>query len=231
MSPTAGTTDAKPTPATAGHARTSPARGTPPARAASSARAAAVVEDSPAHEKSSATDDKILAALNDRMVKMESFQRERDENEKMLGAVESGMFASALGANMRARSMTIDALLDSLEQKPAAWHTSARVPELGESMFASLAPPTREHMPLRQHEQDRASYTAAAPRRARKLHHPGRQYSSRRLMRASKSCLSGSSMGMSSTRDSGRVSSTGGVLSCARSTWPSPLMILRGLRT
>lgn len=67
-----------------------------------------------------ATEDKILpalTALTDRMAKMESSQRKREVDEKMLGAVESGMFASALGANMRARPMTIDVLMDSPEQK------------------------------------------------------------------------------------------------------------------
>ena len=84
MSPTAKTTDTKPTPAPAGHARASPARGASPARVASSARAAATVEDSPARERSSAADDKILAALaalTDCMEKMESSQRDRISRE------------------------------------------------------------------------------------------------------------------------------------------------------
>ena len=49
-----------------------------------------------------AIDDKILAALvalTDRMAKIESSQREREDQERMLGAIESRMFASALGAN------------------------------------------------------------------------------------------------------------------------------------
>ena len=50
-----------------------------------------------------------------------------DEDERMHGAIESGLFASALGANMGAKTMTIDALRDSPERKPAS--RQARVPE------------------------------------------------------------------------------------------------------
>uniref|UniRef100_M4BTD1 RxLR effector candidate protein n=1 Tax=Hyaloperonospora arabidopsidis (strain Emoy2) TaxID=559515 RepID=M4BTD1_HYAAE len=98
----AKTTDTKPRLAPTGHARASPDRGASPARVASLARASKAVEDSSARERSLATDDKILAvlaALTDRMAKMESSQREREDQERMLGAIESRMFASALGAN------------------------------------------------------------------------------------------------------------------------------------
>ena len=47
------------------------------------------------------------------IAKMESLQHERDEQKRMLGAVESGMFESALGANMRVVPVTIDALMES----------------------------------------------------------------------------------------------------------------------
>nr|BAP68807.1 RxLR effector candidate protein [Hyaloperonospora arabidopsidis Emoy2] len=143
MSPMAKTTDTKPRLARTGHARASPDRGASPARVASSARASEAVEDSSVRERSSATDDKILAALaalTNRMAKMESSQREREDHERMLGAVQSGMFASALGANARPRPMTIDALTDSPENKPAPRPLRARVPDLEESMFASFAP-------------------------------------------------------------------------------------------
>ena len=82
----------------------------------------AVVGEPSARERGEAIDDKILAALaalTDRLAKLESSQRVRYEDERMLGAVESGMFASKLGANMRGRPMTIDAL-GSLEKKPEA---------------------------------------------------------------------------------------------------------------
>uniref|UniRef100_A0AAV1VL01 Uncharacterized protein n=1 Tax=Peronospora matthiolae TaxID=2874970 RepID=A0AAV1VL01_9STRA len=133
----AGSNDLNPTRPT-GHVRASPARGGQPVRAST------VVRDSPAHEKSSATDDKILAALTaltSRMAKMESSQCERDESDKFLSAVENGMFTSALGANMCARQMMTDALMDSPEQKPAARPSLSRVPKHTESVFASLAPP------------------------------------------------------------------------------------------
>ena len=101
--------------------RAAPVRGSP-ARVPSSAKPLSVVEEPPARERSEATNDKILAALaavTDRMSKIESSQCVRYEDEMMLGAVESGMFASKLGENMRGRPMTIDAL-GPLEEKPAA---------------------------------------------------------------------------------------------------------------
>ena len=73
----------------------------------------AVVEEPPARERGEATDDKILAvlaAVTYRLSKLESLQRVREEVERMLGAVESGMFVYKLGANMRERPMIIDAL-------------------------------------------------------------------------------------------------------------------------
>uniref|UniRef100_A0AAV1V901 Uncharacterized protein n=1 Tax=Peronospora matthiolae TaxID=2874970 RepID=A0AAV1V901_9STRA len=113
-----------------GVARAAPGR-VSPARVPSSGDTPGVVEVPPARERSEATDDKILAALaavTDRLSKLESSQRVRDEDERMLGAVESGMFASKLGANMRGRPMTIDAL-KSLEEKPAAHRARERWPE------------------------------------------------------------------------------------------------------
>ena len=65
----------------------------------------AAVEDSFACE-SVTRDDKILAALDgvtEHLAVLKSSQRVRDEDERMTGAVESGMFASKLGANMRGR--------------------------------------------------------------------------------------------------------------------------------
>ena len=87
----------------------------------------------------------------------------------MLGAVESGMFASALGANMPARPMTIDALMDSPEQKPAALSPSLRAPDLEESMFASLAL-GRCQAPLHQPRQAPAPAGAAAARASASPH-------------------------------------------------------------
>uniref|UniRef100_A0AAV1TRY5 Uncharacterized protein n=1 Tax=Peronospora matthiolae TaxID=2874970 RepID=A0AAV1TRY5_9STRA len=103
----------------------------------------AAVEEDPASKKGEATDDKILVALAtliDRLSKLESSQRVRDEDERMLGAVESGLFASKLGANVRGRPMTINAL-GPLEEKPAAPRARTRWPVDGESMFALLALP------------------------------------------------------------------------------------------
>ena len=125
-----------------GVARAAPGR-VSPARVPPSVNTPGVVELPPSRERSEATDDKILAALpavTDLLSKLESSQRVRVEYERMLGAVERGMFASKLGANMRGRPMTIDAL-GSLEEKPAAPRARERWPDNGESTFASLAPP------------------------------------------------------------------------------------------
>ena len=96
MSLMAKTTDPKLTPVTSGHAKASLAR------AAQPARPVVVVQDSPARERSSTArrhGSRGSRALHERMAKINSLQRERDEHERMLGAVESNMFASALGAS------------------------------------------------------------------------------------------------------------------------------------
>ena len=97
----------------------------------------------PFHERGEATDDKILAALaavTYRLLKLKYSQRFRHEDERMIGAFESGMFASNLGANMRGCPMTIDEL-GLLERKPAAHRAGSLCPDHSESMFVSLAPP------------------------------------------------------------------------------------------
>ena len=102
-------------------ARPAPGRGSPVC-VQPSFHAPAVVDESPARERSEAKHDKILAALAGVtycLAKLESSQRVRDEDERMLDAVENGMLASALGANMRGRSMTIGAI-GSPEQSPSA---------------------------------------------------------------------------------------------------------------
>ena len=147
-----------------GAAQAAPGR-VSPARVPPSVNTPGVVEVPPARERSEATDDKILAALAavaDRLSKLESSQCVRDEDERMLGAVESCMFESKLGANMRGSPMTIDAL-GSLEEKPAAPRARERWPENGELMFASLAPPRGQ--PSAQHRiPERSAEPMVAPR-------------------------------------------------------------------
>ena len=134
MSPMAATTE--PTTKTPGGvSRAAPGRGLP-ARAPT---APAVVNDGPARE-SGQRDDKILAALTDQLASLESSQRVRDKAERMLGALESGLFASKLGANMRGRPMTIDAIGDAEEKAPVP-RGYQRATDLGASRFASLEPP------------------------------------------------------------------------------------------
>ena len=74
------------------------------------------------------------------MAKTESSQREREDHERMLGAVQSGMFASALGANARAKPMNHRRVHGLPENKPAPRPLRAHVPDLEEPMFASFAP-------------------------------------------------------------------------------------------
>ena len=79
----------------------------------SSVNTPAVVGEPSARERGEAIDDKILAALaavTDRLAKLESSQCVRDEDERMIGAVESGMFVYKLGVNMRERPMIINVL-------------------------------------------------------------------------------------------------------------------------
>uniref|UniRef100_A0AAV1VDE4 Uncharacterized protein n=1 Tax=Peronospora matthiolae TaxID=2874970 RepID=A0AAV1VDE4_9STRA len=130
--------------------KASPSRAASPGRAAISPRSAAVLRDVPAHERSSATDENILAvlaALSDRMEKMQTCQIRIDEDKRIRGAIESGMFPSAVGANMGARTMTNEALRNSLERNPAAREERkpGPSPELGGSLFSSLE--TRSPMP------------------------------------------------------------------------------------
>uniref|UniRef100_A0AAV1UNK0 Uncharacterized protein n=1 Tax=Peronospora matthiolae TaxID=2874970 RepID=A0AAV1UNK0_9STRA len=120
--------------------RATPGRGSP----ARAPIAPAVVNDGPARE-SGERDDKILAALaalTDRLASLESSQIVRDEEERMLGAVESELFASKIGANMRGRPMTIDAIGDAEEKAPVprGYHRApASVPPSRE--YAALPPP------------------------------------------------------------------------------------------
>uniref|UniRef100_A0AAV1VI54 Integrase catalytic domain-containing protein n=2 Tax=Peronospora matthiolae TaxID=2874970 RepID=A0AAV1VI54_9STRA len=137
--------------------RATPGRGSP-ARAPT---APAVVNDGPACE-SGKRDDKILAALaalTDRLASLESSQRVRDEEERMLGAVESGLFASKLGANMRDRPMTIDAIGEAEEKAPVS-RGYQRATDLGASRFASLRPPRARAAPQL---QQRAPASAPPP--------------------------------------------------------------------
>ena len=50
------------------------------------------------------------------------------------------MFVLSADANMRARPMTIDALIESPEQKPVA--RTLHEADIKESMFSSFAPPS-----------------------------------------------------------------------------------------
>ena len=67
----------KAAPESAGNANASPGRAAPPSHAATSLRATDVVGDPPAHERSSATEEKNLAtlsALSDRMGNVKTIQ-------------------------------------------------------------------------------------------------------------------------------------------------------------
>ena len=66
--------------------------------------------------------DKILAildALSSRLESMETRQIKLDENERMRGAIKSGRFEPALGANLGASMVRLEAL-EHPERKPPA---------------------------------------------------------------------------------------------------------------
>ena len=154
----AGTQDSKAALASAGQSRASPGRGAYPAR---SPRSTTVVEDAPAHERGLAKEDKILAmldALSLRIERMEASQIKLDEDERIPGAIESGFFASALGANLGAASMRIDEL-EQPEQKPPARASLERAPT--PSQEYSLGPRVPPLPP--QPHQMRARAPAAVP--------------------------------------------------------------------
>ena len=217
MSPMARETEAAPK-TSGGVARSAPGR-VSQARIPPSVNTPRVVEVPPARERCEATDDKIIAALaavTDRLSKLESSQRVRDEDKRMLGAVESGMFASKLGANMRGRPMTTDAL-GSLEGKPVAPRACERWIYDGESMFASLAPP-RGQPSAQHHIPERSAEPMVAPRQeamppathtAAAIENYGMPSASQRNLNIA------SSMGRSSTKGSGAVTLTGDAPSCA----------------
>ena len=131
-----GNNDAKAaTPAAAGHARASPARPT---------SAPAVVDNLSAHERSPTKEDKILTmldALSSRMERMETSQIRIDEDKRMRGVIESGIFASALGAYLGTRTMRMDAL-EPVKRKPPARAplAHASTPSRDYSPFESLGP-------------------------------------------------------------------------------------------
>ncbi|CAH0483067.1 unnamed protein product [Peronospora belbahrii] len=112
-----------------------------------------------------AKEDKILAMLNalsSRMERMEASQIKLDEDKRMRGAIEIGLFASSLGVNLGAATMRIDAL-EQPERKPPARAPLVRAPTPSQeySTFHSLDPRFPALSP--QPQQMRACAPAAAP--------------------------------------------------------------------
>ncbi|KAL0582653.1 hypothetical protein ABG067_007391, partial [Albugo candida] len=100
MSPNDSSNDTAQSPPITGHERTV----TPPAE----------VVDPPTHERGADVNErilKILMGLEGRMERMEASQLQMDENERLRGEIESGLFSSLLGRNMgNAGPMHLDAL-------------------------------------------------------------------------------------------------------------------------
>ncbi|CAH0480585.1 unnamed protein product [Peronospora belbahrii] len=90
------------------------------------------------------------------MEKIKSSRMKADEDERMCGALDSGLFASAIGVIMCAKTVTIDAVRDLPERKPAACQARAPVPrpDLGGLLFSSLA--TRSLILYHKQAQERA---------------------------------------------------------------------------
>nr|BAP68810.1 RxLR effector candidate protein [Hyaloperonospora arabidopsidis Emoy2] len=157
MSPIYGRQVAKASPASARQAGASPGGGASPAR---SLRAATAVEDARANERGSAKGDKILAmfdALSSRLERTETSQIKLDKDKRMREAIESGLFASALGGNLGAATMRIDAL-EKPERKPPL--VRAPTPSQAYSPFHLLGPLFPALPP--QPQQMRAPATAPA---------------------------------------------------------------------
>ena len=83
----------------------------------------------------------MLDALSSRMERMETSQIRINEDERIRGAIERGLFASSLGANLGTRTMRMDAL-EPVERKPPARAPLAHASTLSReySPFESLGP-------------------------------------------------------------------------------------------
>lgn len=143
MIPKPGTTDKNPAPLTAVHTRASPARGASPAR-----------------EKSSSTDYKILATL--------TALSEGMTNMRGCWAPSRAECSSALGANMRANPMTIDTLMDSPEQKRGRlphWPCRADKRRCTSTDKLELRQPPRHHVQQKEHPQNKYTRRRNSSRR------------------------------------------------------------------
>uniref|UniRef100_A0AAV1UHK3 Uncharacterized protein n=1 Tax=Peronospora matthiolae TaxID=2874970 RepID=A0AAV1UHK3_9STRA len=111
MSPNDSSDDAAQAPPITGRERTV----TPPAE----------VVDPPTHERGADVNERILKmlmGLEGRMERMEASQMHMDENERLRGAIESGLFSSLLGRNMgNAGPMHLDALGNSPPRRQAVY--------------------------------------------------------------------------------------------------------------
>uniref|UniRef100_A0AAV1TAE8 Uncharacterized protein n=1 Tax=Peronospora matthiolae TaxID=2874970 RepID=A0AAV1TAE8_9STRA len=219
MSPLVTTTEPN-TKTPGGYPRATSERGSP-ARPPTSP---AVGNDEPARE-SGERDDKILAALaalTDRLAKLESSRECETRRSAFLGPWRAD-FASKLGANMRGRPITIEAIGEAEEKAPVP-RGYQRATDLGASRFASFEPPRARAAP---HLQQRAPAVAPPPQKYAALP-PSQQVSPpQAYVRPS---LNGYGMPLAShrklnlrkfevqscTADSGADSLTGGVLFCAR---------------
>uniref|UniRef100_A0AAV1TMQ8 Uncharacterized protein n=1 Tax=Peronospora matthiolae TaxID=2874970 RepID=A0AAV1TMQ8_9STRA len=136
-----------------------------------------------------------------------SSQRVHEEDERMIGAVESGMFASKLGANMRGRLMTIDALLEMRQNnRQRRTRTSAQrnsVSRASPNLSRRIARlRTQLHRRLNRSFRRRSTSAKASMATGFSVHR-------------SVSSTSGSMTGVSFTKGSEAVSLTGDAPSCA----------------
>ena len=129
--------------------RAAPGRGSP-ACVPSSVNTPVAVEDSSARE-SETREDNILAALagvTERLAVLESSQRERDEDERMMGAVESDVFASKLGANMRCVTDYDRHAWAARRKSKTLAHTRARRVPICVARATTCAPAVTDHTPM-----------------------------------------------------------------------------------
>ncbi|CAI5734009.1 unnamed protein product [Peronospora farinosa] len=117
-----------------------------------------MVVDSSAHERGEYSDisARILTALENmtsRMDRLEMSQMKIDEIERLRGAIDSGLFDSALGREIGGGPMNREALgfipPRRSPETPAAPRTRLRAPVMGQSLFEPLG----LRVPSPQHQQ------------------------------------------------------------------------------
>ncbi|CAI5716836.1 unnamed protein product [Hyaloperonospora brassicae] len=79
----------------------------------------------------------MMTALTDRIQALEASQLQIDENERLRGAIDSGVFASVLGRGMGGTTLHREALVYDAPRQPRG---RVRVKQPGDSLFQQFGP-------------------------------------------------------------------------------------------